>query len=384
MQGVCDRLELEAREVACLAPYAQFSQATQGRVHLEPPPEWRTHYQRDRDRVIHSRAFRRLEYKTQVFLNGTGDHLRTRLTHTVEVAGIARNIARALRLNEDLCETIALAHDLGHAPYGHKGEETLDHLMKDHGGFEHNLQSLKIVEALERKYPGFPGLNLTWETREGLCKHHVFDEGHPHKPHIVRHQPSLEAQVANLADEIAYYNHDLDDGLESGLLNENQLSASVEAWRLAKKHVEQQFGVLEKEAKHFYVIRCLIDGMVRDVVHFTSRRLESEGVRNVSEVRASLVPLVTYSQEQQQHNLELREYLYRNLYYHPEVHEPNRRAVALLVPLFDCYLKNPSEMGAQYGQVNGQNELARAVCNYIAGMTDRFVCNECQRLGIGG
>ena len=175
MQGVCDRLELETREVACLAPYAQFSQGGGRWNHPQ-----RAHYQRDRDRVIHSRAFRRLEYKTQVFLNGTGDHLRTRLTHTVEVAGIARNIARALRLNEDLCETIALAHDLGHAPYGHKGEETLDHLMKDHGGFEHNLQSLKIVEALERKYPGFPGLNLTWETREGLCKHHVFDEGHPH------------------------------------------------------------------------------------------------------------------------------------------------------------------------------------------------------------
>ncbi|MDA0751909.1 MAG: dNTP triphosphohydrolase, partial [Verrucomicrobia bacterium] len=173
----CDRLELEKREQGILAPYAQLSCESLGRVHPEDSPEWRTEFQRDRDRVIHSRAFRRLEYKTQVFLNGTGDHLRTRLTHTMEVAGIARNIARALRLNEDLCETVALAHDLGHAPFGHKGEEALNQLMIDHGGFEHNVQSLRIVEELEQKYPGFPGLNLTWETREGLAKHHLFKGG---------------------------------------------------------------------------------------------------------------------------------------------------------------------------------------------------------------
>ncbi len=198
------REELEAGEKQRLASYAQLSQESQGRVHDEPPPEWRTHYQRDRDRVIHSRAFRRLEYKTQVFLNGTGDHLRTRLTHTVEVAGIARNMARALRLNEDLCETIALAHDLGHAPFGHKGEETLNQLMEAHGGFEHNLQSLRIVESLERKYPDFPGLNLTWETREGLAKHHVFVEGLTASQRVQLKRPSLAAQVANRADEVAY------------------------------------------------------------------------------------------------------------------------------------------------------------------------------------
>src|SRR5256885_2581633 len=205
----CTCAELEERELLILAPYAQLSGESRGRKYREEPPEWRTHFQRDRDRVIHSRAFRRLEYKTQVFLNGTGDHLRTRLTHTMEVAGISRNIARALRLNEDLTETIALAHDLGHSPFGHKGEAVLDQLMKDHGGFEHNRQSLRVVELLEQKYPRFPGLNLTWEVREGLSKHDRAP-GKSTKP-AQREAHSLEAQVADIGDEIAYYSHDLDD-----------------------------------------------------------------------------------------------------------------------------------------------------------------------------
>src|SRR5256885_11855205 len=203
------RQELEQLEKQNLAPYAQFSAETRGRKHSEAPPDWRTHYQRDRDRVIHSRAFRRLEYKTQVFLNGSGDHLRTRLTHTMEVAAIARNISRALKLNEDLTETIALAHDLGHSPFGHKGEEALNALMKEHGGFEHNRQSLRVVELLEQKYPLFPGLNLTWEVREGLSKHAVAP-GESAQP-ATRRSHSLEAQVADIGDEIAYYSHDLDD-----------------------------------------------------------------------------------------------------------------------------------------------------------------------------
>src|SRR5689334_23401589 len=212
----CTRVELEQRERQTLAPYAQFSAETRGRVHQEEPPEFRTEYQRDRDRVIHSRAFRRLEYKTQVFLNGTGDHLRTRLTHTMEVAGISRNIARALRLNEDLTETIALAHDLGHSPFGHKGENALNELMGEHGGFEHNRQSLKIVEELEQKYPGFSGLNLTWEVREGLVKHYTSYDHPSRRKGFDAKSSSLEAQVANLSDEITYYSHDLDDGLDSG------------------------------------------------------------------------------------------------------------------------------------------------------------------------
>src|SRR5712672_4717446 len=232
------REELEQLEREHLAPYAQFSADTRGRKHKEPPPEWRTEYQRDRDRVIHSRAFRRLEYKTQVFLNGTGDHLRTRLTHTMEVAAISRNIARALRLNEDLTETIALAHDLGHSPFGHKGETVLDRLMRKHGGFEHNRHSLRIVEEIEQKYPAFPGLNLTWEVREGLIKHYAASN-HPSKREgFDARSSSLEAQVANLADEITYYSHDLDDGLDANLLSETELSDSVKIWRYAAEQVK--------------------------------------------------------------------------------------------------------------------------------------------------
>src|SRR6266480_2603504 len=225
------RLDLEGQERQRLAPYAQFSADTRGRKYKETGPEWRTHYQRDRDRVIHSRAFRRLEYKTQVFLNGTGDHYRTRLTHTMEVAAISRNIARALGLNEDLAETIALAHDLGHSPFGHKGEAVLNKLMKGHGGFEHNRQSLRIVEELEQKYPGFSGLNLTWEVREGLVKHYTAYDHPSRRRGFAAKSSSLEAQVANLADEIAYYSHDLDDGLTSRLLSEPQLNRDVEIWR---------------------------------------------------------------------------------------------------------------------------------------------------------
>src|SRR5580700_5323114 len=227
----CSKEELEARERQTLAPYAQLSGQTRGRLYPEPAPSWRTEYQRDRDRVIHSRAFRRLEYKTQVFLNGTGDHLRTRLTHTIEVAAMARSLARALRLNEDLAETIALAHDLGHSPFGHKGETVLNKLMKRHGGFEHNRHSLRIVEELEQKYPRFPGLNLSWEVREGLVKHYTAYD-HPSKRRgFNAKSSSLEAQVANLADEITYYSHDLDDGLDSGLLSEKNLRREVRIWR---------------------------------------------------------------------------------------------------------------------------------------------------------
>src|SRR5579863_5097115 len=221
------RQELEENEHRTLAPFAQFSNETRGRRYPEEPPLWRTQYQRDRDRVIHSRAFRRLEYKTQVFLNGTGDHLRTRLTHTMEVAAIARNIASALRLNADLAETIALAHDLGHSPFGHKGETVLARLMKGHGGFEHNSQSLRIVEELEQKYPDFSGLNLSWEVREGLAKHHTAYDHPGQRKGFDAKNSSLEAQIANLSDEITYYSHDLDDGLESGLLSEKNLAANV-------------------------------------------------------------------------------------------------------------------------------------------------------------
>ena len=374
------REELEQLERQSLAPYAQFSADTRGRKYPEAPPDWRTHYQRDRDRVIHSRAFRRLEYKTQVFLNGSGDHLRTRLTHTMEVAAIARNIARALKLNEDLAETIALAHDLGHSPFGHKGEMVLDKLMKDHGGFEHNRQSLRVVEELEQKYPGFPGLNLTWEVREGLAKHETsYDHPDARKDFEAR-SASLEAQVANLADEITYYSHDLDDGLDSGLLSEKKLLGEVRIWRQAARTVKKEYGELPEECRRYFIIRCIIDGQVRDVVETTERRILDSGAASADEVRRQPKTLVQYSSKRRALNLELRDYLYKNLYYNPVVHEPNQRAVRMMEQLFNYYLEHPSEIGGQSQKRIRKVGLHRAVCDYIAGMTDRYVIQEHHRL----
>lgn len=376
----CTREELERRERENLAPYAQFSADTRGRRHPEPPPDWRTHYQRDRDRVIHSRAFRRLEYKTQVFLNGSGDHLRTRLTHTIEVAAIGRNIARALRLNEDLTETIALAHDLGHSPFGHKGELALNKLMKAHGGFEHNRNSLRIVEELEQKYPGFPGLNLTWETREGLVKHHTSYDHPEQGGEFPGPSSSLEAQVANLSDEIAYYSHDLDDGLDSGLLSDKKLRKEVAIWRQAAREVEREYGKLPDEPRHYFIIRCLIDSQVHDVVETTEKRLLKAGVKSADDVRALKAALVAYSPKRRALNLELRDYLYDNLYYNPVVHEPNLRAVRMMEQLFSYYLEHPREIGEQSRRRSPQIGLHRATCDYIAGMTDRYLMLEHQRV----
>jgi dGTPase len=374
------REELEQIERQTLAPYAQFSGDTRGRKYDEVPPEWRTQYQRDRDRVIHSRAFRRLEYKTQVFLNGTGDHLRTRLTHTMEVAGIARNIARALKLNEDLTETIALAHDLGHSPFGHKGETVLDQLMKGQGGFEHNRHSLRIVEELEQKYPDFPGLNLSWEVREGLVKHYTaFD--HPSKRQdFDAKNSSLEAQVANLADEITYYSHDLDDGLDSGLLTEKELSQNVQLWDFVARLVKRQHGKLPDECRRYFIIRTIIDMQVKDVVVTSERLIDNAGVNSSDDVRLCTRTLVQYSAERRKLNLELRRYLYKNLYFNPVVNEPHIRAKQLLKDLFGYYLKHAAEIGEQARKRVRKIGLHRAVCDYLAGMTDRYALQEHGRI----
>jgi len=374
------RQELEQIERQTLAPYAQFSGNTRGRKHSEPPPEWRTHYQRDRDRVIHSRAFRRLEYKTQVFLNGAGDHLRTRLTHTIEVAAISRNIASALRLNVDLVETIALAHDLGHSPFGHKGEAVLARLMKRHGGFEHNRQSLRIVDDLEQKYPDFPGLNLSWEVREGLVKHATaYDRPGKSKGFDAKNS-SLEAQIANLADEITYYSHDLDDGLDSGLLSEKLLPRDVRVWAQAARLVKKEHGDLPGECRRYYIIRTIIDQQIRDVVENSERLIQTAGVHSADEVRLWSRPLVQYSAKRRGLNVELRRYLYRNLYYNPVVNEPHIRANRLLENLFNYYLKNPAKIGEQSRKRVGAAGLHRAVCDYLSGMTDRYVMLEYERL----
>ena len=374
------RQELEQIERQTLAPYAQFSGDTRGREYVEAPPEWRTHYQRDRDRVIHSRAFRRLEYKTQVFLNGTGDHLRTRLTHTIEVAAIARNIASALKLNSDLAETIALAHDLGHSPFGHKGEAVLARLMKGRGGFEHNQHSLRIVEQLEQKYPNFPGLNLTWEVREGLAKHYTAYDRPDRSTDFAAKNSSLEAQVANLADEITYYSHDLDDGLDSELLSENELSANVSLWAHVAKQVKREFGNLPDEARRYFIIRNIIDMQIHDVVQHSEDLIRRAGVQSADDVRLNSKALVAYSPERRELNLELRRYLYKNLYFNPVVHQPNLRAVKMLGELFKYYLAHPKEIGESAQKRIKKIGLHRAVCDYLAGMTDRYVMLENQRI----
>jgi dGTPase len=376
----CTREELEQRERQFLAPWAQFSAETRGRAHEEAPPEWRTQYQRDRDRVIHSRAFRRLEYKTQVFLNGTGDHLRTRLTHTMEVAAISRNIARALKLNEDLTETISLAHDLGHSPFGHKGEVALDRLMKRHGGFEHNRQSLRVVELIEQKYPRFPGLNLSWEVREGLVKHFTSYDHPGRRRGFAARSPSLEAQVANLADEITYYSHDLDDGLASGLLTEKRLQRDVEVWAEAARAVRKEYGALPDECRRYFIIRCIIDCEVKDVVHTTEKRIAAARVHSADDARLQSKPLVQYSPRRKKLNLDLRDYLYKNLYFNPEVYEPNRRAVKRLEELFRYYLDHHDAIGEISRRRAKRDGWHRAICDYLAGMTDRYAIQEHQRL----
>ncbi len=374
------RQELEQIERQILAPYAQFSGDTRGRKFQEAPPVWRTQYQRDRDRVIHSRAFRRLEYKTQVFLNGSGDHLRTRLTHTIEVAAISRNITSALRLNTDLAETIALAHDLGHSPFGHKGETALARLMKGQGGFEHNKHSLRIVEELEEKYPKFSGLNLSWEVLEGLAKHQTAYDHPGRRKGFDAKNSSLEAQIANLADEITYYSHDLDDGLDSGLLSETHLTRNVRVWAQAARAVKMEHGQLPDECRRYFIIRTIIDLQIRDVVETSEKLIEAAGVKSADDVRKFPKALIQYSAERRKLNLELRDYLYKNLYYNPVVHQPNLRAIKMLEQLFQYYLAHPKEIGESSRKRIKKIGLHRAVCDYLAGMTDRYVMIECERI----
>ena len=372
--------ELEARERDALAPHAQFSADSRGRNHPEEPPEWRTQFQRDRDRIIHSRAFRRLEHKTQVFFSGSGEHLRTRLTHTMEVAAIARNIARALRLNEDLTEAIALAHDLGHAPCGHSGEEALDELMQDHGGFEHNRQSRRVVEILERKYPDFTGLNLTWETLEGLAKHEPAPDMPLGQAQVHFPSCSVEAQVANLADEITYYSHDLDDGLDSGLLTEAQLERDIDCWKNASERIRDEHGDLPEECRHYFIIRCLIDEQVHDVVGTTEANIAEAGVASADDVRRQKNGLVAYSPARREANLQLRAYLYKNLYFSEVVSEPHKRATRLLGELFRHYQAHPGDLGPFAESMIAEHGLERSICDHLACMSDHTVIREHERL----
>ncbi|MFP4683932.1 MAG: deoxyguanosinetriphosphate triphosphohydrolase [Ectothiorhodospira sp.] len=375
---------------ARLAPYAARDDVSRGRHHPEPPPTYRSEFQRDRDRIIHSTAFRRLEYKTQVFVNHEGDLFRTRLTHSLEVAQIARAIARVLRLNEDLTEAIALAHDLGHTPFGHAGQDTLNDCMADHGGFEHNLQSLRVVDHLEAHYADFDGLNLTFETREGILKHcpatvaeGLGDVG---RRFVEGGQPSLEAQLNNLADEIAYNNHDVDDGLRSGFITLEQLQG-ITLFReaLAEVHARHP-GLPEKRVRH-EVIRRMINRLVTDLIEASQQAIARAAPEDLGAVRAQAQPLIRFSPQIREYNLELKGFLRQHLYRHYRVRRMTAKAARVLRALFTAYMEDPALLPPEHehkarrlAAEAGETGRGRAVADYLAGMTDRFAIDEYGRL----
>jgi len=367
---------------ARLAPYAAHSSKSRGRTHIEPPAGSRSEYQRDRDRIIHSTAFRRLEYKTQVFLNHEGDLFRTRLTHSIEVAQIGRTLARSLQLNEDLVEATALAHDLGHTPFGHVGQDVLNECMKDYGGFEHNLQSLRVVDELEEHYGAFDGLNLTFETREGILKHcslaNARQLGELGRRFMERSQPSLEAQLTNLADEIAYNNHDIDDGLRSGLLTMAQME-EVELFARHRRTVETQYPGLPGRRALYETIRLMITAMTADLVETSAALLREAAPRDIDEVRAA-PPLIRFSPQMRAETTALKRFLYANLYRHFQVNRMRVKASRIVRELFDAFMADPVLLPNDY-QVEGDPvRQARKIADYIAGMTDRYAIREHRRI----
>lgn len=365
-----------------LASFAVSEQSSQGRHFAEPAPKYRGEFQRDRDRIIHSTAFRRLMYKTQVFVNHEGDMYRTRLTHSLEVAQIARTVARALHLNEDLVEAISLAHDLGHTPFGHAGQDALNECMRDYGGFEHNLQSLRVVDQLETRYAQFSGLNLCFETREGILKHcslrNAKELGDVGQRFIERKQPSLEAQLANTADEIAYNNHDVDDGLRAGLITLDQLD-TIEFFADRRAWVMKQFGKLDETLLAREIVREMIDTLVTDLLNQSRHLLEINSPDSVEAVRGSGQSLIQFSDEFAGTQAELKKFLREHLYSHPHVKQMTEKARQTIKTLFDSFMSDYSRMPTKQAQQaehldaeQGTAAAARVVADYIAGMTDRF------------
>ena len=374
-----------------LAPCAADESRSKGRRHPEPPPTHRGEYQRDRDRIIHSTAFRRLVYKTQVFVNHEGDLYRTRLTHSLEVSQVGRSVAHALDLNEPLTEAICLAHDLGHTPFGHAGQDELNACMRDYGGFEHNLQSLRVVDELEAKYAEFPGLNLMFETREGILKHcsarNARDLGDLGRRFLERTQPGLEAQIADLADAIAYNNHDVDDGFRAGLLTLDQLREQS----LFGRHydeVQALYPDLEDRRLIYEIIRRMIGTVVNDLIDTTRQNLEAAGVRSIDDVRAAGKPLVSLSDDVLAQHLALKKFLNRHLYRHEQKLDMTRKAQAIVRDLFELYTGNLQQMPAEFADRAmplDEAGRARVVADYIAGMTDRYAMAEHEkRIGNAG
>nr|WP_232449589.1 deoxyguanosinetriphosphate triphosphohydrolase [Burkholderia ubonensis] len=366
---------------AHLAPYAAHASCSRGRRYPEPPPAARTEFQRDRDRIVHSTAFRRLEYKTQVFVNHEGDLFRTRLTHSLEVAQIARSVARNLRLNEDLVEAISLAHDLGHTPFGHAGQDALNACMREHGGFEHNLQSLAVVDELEEHYGAFNGLNLCFETREGILKHCSRENarklGALGERFLQGRQPSLEAQLANIADEIAYNNHDVDDGLRSGLVTIEQL-AEVELWQRHHDEALAEFPHLEGRRLVHETVRRIINTLIVDLIDETTRNLARIAPASLDDVRAA-PPIVAHSEPVAAQAAALKRFLFKNLYRHYKVMRMANKAQRVVAGLFDAFCDDPRLLPPPY-QSDDPAKQPRLVAHYIAGMTDRFALKEYQRL----
>lgn len=366
-----------------LAPYAARTDNSAGRQIAEPTPQTRTEFQRDRDRIIHCTAFRRLEYKTQVFVNHEGDLFRTRLTHSIEVAQIARSLARNLQLNEDLVEAISLAHDLGHTPFGHAGQDALNACMKNYGGFEHNLQSLRVVDKLEQRYGAFEGLNLTFETREGILKHCSLPNaqalGAVGRRFIEKKQPSLEAQLANLADEIAYNNHDIDDGLRSGLLSVEQLQ-EVGLFARFFSEVQLEFVGISGRRAINETVRRMINALVEDLIATSRESIQHAGVQSVADVR-NAPPLIGFSEAMRLEAQTLKRFLRKNLYQHYQVSRMTSKARRIVTDLFDIFLAGPQLLPPDY-QVDGSDTFAQArrVADYIAGMTDRYAMREHRRL----
>jgi len=367
---------------AGLAPYAAHSAQSRGRTHAEPGPGSRSEYQRDRDRIIHSTAFRRLEYKTQVFINHEGDLFRTRLTHSIEVAQIGRTLARSLRLNEDLVEATALAHDLGHTPFGHVGQDVLNECMNDFGGFEHNLQSLRVVDHLEEHYGAFDGLNLTFETREGILKHCSLNNarqlGDLGQRFIERSQPSLEAQLTNLADEIAYNNHDIDDGLRSGLITMAQME-EVELFARLHREVEARYPGLPGRRALYETIRLMITAMTADLVDTSARLIAEAAPATIDDVRAA-PPLIRFSDAMRAETVALKRFLYANLYRHFQVNRMRVKASRIVRELFEAFLADPVLLPGDYQVQGDPHKQARKIADYIAGMTDRYAIREHRRI----
>ena len=366
-----------------LKPYAAHEEQSLGRRYDEDKAPYRGEFQRDRDRIIHSTAFRRLVYKTQVFVNHEGDLYRTRLTHSLEVAQIGRTVAHALGLNETLTEAICLAHDLGHTPFGHAGQDALNACMKDYGGFEHNLQSLRVVDELEAKYADFPGLNLTYETREGILKHcskkNARELGEIGKRFLDRKQPGLEAQLADISDAIAYNNHDVDDGFRAGLLSLEQLSGEA-LFNEQYQAVQAKYPDLEDRRLIYEIIRRMINLVVSDLIEQTASRLEELKLSSIDDVRSQKASIVGLSDQVFEKHLSLKRFLNKNLYLHEQVLDTTGEAKGMLERLFEWYLNDPQQMPAEFAERARKEDKPRVVADYIAGMTDRFAISEHERM----